>query len=195
MTPDAEIDDHIGWKVVVNFHDATLPSIHLRELISLMRRKGFWLNPNLRPEFPHLRGDFTNFLHQLARCPMLVQCNPDKTSEEVHRGMGWPGSGSARVLNVQNVNIVGGESFLDKTSNRQARWWQCLRTIIAETVEVKPDQRWICFYRTTISFDGRNERKLQVVHLGCHALTACAFFFAPNRLVPERVVGHSGDIS
>lgn len=165
----------------------TLPATPLQELIGLMRRSGFWLNPNLRPDFPDLRGNFTNFLPHLARCRMLVQCNPDKTGDEVHHWMWWPGDGSARVRAVWHVPIVGDAAFLDLETDAGNRWWRHLRQIIHDTVELKPEQRWLRFYRITVSFDGRHERLLRVVHLGCHALTACAFFLAPNGLRPERI--------
>ncbi len=165
----------------------TLPGIPLQELICSMRRAGFWFNPNLRPDFPDLRGHFTNFLPHLARCRMLVQCNPNKTSDQVHHWMWWPGDGSAQVHAVYHVPIIDDAAFLNPEAETGDRWWRYLRQIVQDAVELKPDQRWLRFYRITVSFDGRHERLLWIVHLGCHALTACAFFLAPNRLIPERI--------
>ena len=171
----------------------TLPPIPLQELIALMRLTGFWFNPNLRPDFPDLRGHFTNFLPHLARCRMLVQCNPNQSSDEVHHWMLWPDGGSARVHAVFHVPIIDGEAFLDLGTDAGGRWWQYLRQIVHDAVELTPSQRWLRFYRITVSFDGRKERLLRIVHLGCHALTACAFFLAPNDLVPDRIAEEGGN--
>lgn len=170
----------------------TLQPAPFQALVTLMRQEGFWFNPNLRPDFPDLRGDFTNFLPQLARCRILVQCNPTRTCDQVHDGMLPATHGSARVHAVEHGPITHGAEFLRLETDARSRWWQPLRQIIHEVVEFKPNQRWLRYYRITVSFDGRNERLLRIVHLGCHALTACAFFLAPNKLIPERIVGQRG---
>ncbi len=174
----------VDWKDVVSFAD---PAITLQELIALMCQTGFWFNPNLRPDFPHLQGHFTSFLPHLARCRMLVQCNPATTPDEVHHWILWDGGGSARIRAACHVPINGEAAFLDHDPDAGSRWWQHLRHIIHDAVDLKPNQRWLRYYRLTVSYDGRNERLLRIVHLGCHALTACAFFLAPNRLIPDRI--------
>ncbi len=196
-------DDDLDWKDVAYPEDekeghppvapedegriVTLQAIPLRDLIALIRRTGFWFNPNLRPDFPDLRGHFTNFLPHLARCRMLVQCNPNQTCDQVHTWMPWRDGGSARVHAVYHVPIIDHATFLDQKTDAADDWWGCLRPIIHDTVETRRGQRWLRFYRASISFDGRKERLLRIVHLGCHALTACAFFLAPNNLIPERL--------
>ncbi len=165
----------------------TLTPMPLQELVRQMRLIGYWFNPNLRPEFPDLCGNFTNFLPHLARCRMLVQCNPNQACDQVHHWMTWPGGGSARVCEVWDVPIIGEATFLDQEIGARDRWWHLLRSIIQDTVELRPDQRWLSFYRIEVSYDGRHKRMLRIVHLGCHALTACAYFLAPNRLIPERI--------
>ena len=104
--------------------------------------------------------------------------------------MWWPDGGSARVHAVYEVPIIDGTAFLDLKPNTLDHWWQHLCHIIHDAVDLKPSHRWMRFYRITVSFDGRHERLLWIVHLGCHALTACAFFIAPNNLVPDRIADH-----
>ena len=190
--PEEEKEEHPALEPGNEGRMVTLEPIPLQDLIALMRQTGFWFNPNLRPDFPDLRGHFTNFLPHLARCRMLVQCNPNQTCDQVHNWMQWREGGSARVNAVQHVPINDHATFLDQKGEAEDGWWRYLRQIIHDTVELKLQQRWLQFYRTTITFDGKNERLLRIVHLGCHALTACAFFLAPIGLVPERIMDHGG---
>lgn len=103
--------------------------------------------------------------------------------------MSWPDGGSARIHAVYPIPIIDGAAFLEPEVDAGNRWWPHLRQIIQDGVELRPSQRWLRFYRIVITFDGKNERLLRIVHVGCHALTACAFFLAPNKLGPDRIAG------
>ena len=170
----------------------TLPALSLTALINLMRATGFWLNPNLRTDPRHGRGDFTNLLPHLARCRMLVQCNPNKPSAEVHDWMtrmaDWREFGQARVHQVHHVPVTGdSEVFQNPQHQSLDRALRFMFQVAEEAVDLRADQRWLRYYLVSYSLDAQHERLLRVVHLGCHPLTAFAVFFSPNRLRPEGI--------
>lgn len=168
-----------------------LPPLPLEELIALMRLAGFWLNPNAHPDSRNAPANLTDLLQyrDLARCRILVQCNPNLKGNHIHKAMSWARSAcGAQIRGVHHIPIIQGETFLNGAPMAEHRGWHYLRQIVHDTVELNPQQRWIRYYYLTVSFDGQHERLLRLVQLGCHALTACAFFFLPNKLAPERVV-------
>jgi len=205
---DPDEDPWDTWKDVVQLGEApsalppghedgdkilALPAIHLDELIDLMRMVGFWLNPKLPPSVPEWEGNLTKLLPHLARCRLLVQCNQDRTQDQVHHGMATlaRGSqcGSARIDSVTYIPIINAENLFQQPKVRaRDRSWEHLRQLVRDTVEMKPEQCWIGFYRVALSFDAQHERLLRIVHLACHPLAAFTFFLAPNGLVPEKIV-------
>jgi SAM-dependent methyltransferase len=185
--PAVEIEPEIQMQVV------TLPELQLQDIISLLRLTGFWLRRSFK-------GDFAESLPNLARCRVLVQCNPEQTRDGVHDRMarlpGWDFSG-VRVKAVYHAPITGtdildGHQLMRSDEGAAQPFLEGFRSafhkLVGDATGVTPENCWIDLYRIVVSFDNQNERLLRVLQIGWPTLATLTFFLEPNRLLPDRLV-------